>query len=138
MAKRVKRVKVVRTKRGVKRVRQKVNRVDPEAQAKQAANKSLVTVEDSTIQMILADPRYTETIPCLQNGKSALASVGKRCGRCTRRRNQLRKDAFNQLKSCIAGLRGTQAKSFKKLLGAKRVRVYQTNGRSSKPVPITF
>jgi hypothetical protein len=129
-------VKVVKTKQGIKRVRS--TRVSPAAQAKQAINQSLVTIEDSTIKMIMSDPRYLTAIPCLQNGKRALQSVGKKCGRCDRRRKQLRADAMNQIKGCIASLRGTQATQFKKLLGAQKVRVYQGGGRTRKPVPVTF
>jgi hypothetical protein len=139
MAKKVARVKVVRTKNGVKRVKsRRGGRVSSAAQAKQAQNQSLVTVEDSTIKMIMSDPRYIQTIPCLAAGKRALASVGRRCGRCDRRRKQLRADAINQIKGCIAGLRGTQATQFKKLLGAKKVRVYQGGRKGQKPVPVTF
>jgi len=138
MAKKGKVVKVVRTPQGVRRAKPKVKRVTTEVQAKQALNTNLVTVEDSTIGMILADPRYTSVIPCLQSGKQNLASVGRRCGRCDRRRKQLRSEAMKAIKSCIAGLRGTQASEFKKLLGAKKVRVYQDAGRGRKPVPITF
>lgn len=136
MAKKVVKVLVVKTQKGVRRVRQR--RVTPDVQAKQAINQSLVTIEDSTIRMIMADPRYLSVIPCLQSGKRALGSIGKKCGRCDRRRKQLRVDAMNQIKGCIAGLRGTYATQFKKLLGAKKVRVYQGGSRTRKPVPVTF
>lgn len=136
MAKRVRKVTVVKTKNGVRRIVQ--HRVTPEAQAKQANNQSMVTIEDSTIKMILADPRYLDAIPCLKSGKQALTSVSKKCGRCDRRRRQLRADAINQIKGCIAGLRGTQATTLKQLLGTQKVRVYQSAGRNRKPVPITI
>lgn len=136
MAKKVKKVKVVRTPQGVRRVTAK--RVPIPAQEVQAGNKNLVTIEDSTVKMIISDPRYTEAIPCLQNGRSALKSVKKRCGRCSRKRKQLQNDAMSQIKGCIAGLRGEQAKKFKELIGAKKVRVYQNAGRGRQPVPVTF
>jgi hypothetical protein len=128
-------VKVIRTPKGVRKITQ---RVSAAAQAKQAQHENLVTIEDSTIQMILADPRYLAAVPCLANGKQALSTVGKRCGRCQRKRLQLRRDAMGQIKSCIAGLRGEQAATFKQLLGAKKVRVFHTAGKGRKPIPTTF
>lgn len=139
MAKKGGKVKVVKTKTGVRRVRpRRKNTVPAQEQQRQALNKSLVTIEDSTIKMILADPRYTQTIPCLMSGKKALEGVGKKCGKCSQKRKRLQAEAMGQLKDCIAGLRGDSARNFKKLLGAKKVRVYKPGRGKQRPMPITF
>lgn len=139
--KNIKKVKVVRTADGIKRIPVKnpePKRVSEAAQAKQAANPKLVTIEDSVIRGILADPRYEKVIPCLASGKQALQSVGKKCGRCSRKRKMYRNQAMQQIKGCIAGLKGQEAKQFKKLLGAENVRVYKPTRKGQQPVPITF
>lgn len=140
MARRIVKVKVVRSKDGaVRKVPLKqAQRVSQPVQDLQASRRDLVVLEDSMLNAILADPRYMTAIPCLQTGKQALDTVGKRCGRCNRKRKTLRAEAFTQLRSCIAGLRGEQAASLKKLLGAKQVRVLQPGGRGQPPRPITL
>lgn len=147
MPRRIQRVKVVKTRNGIKRVPLRaageakstprpVDRVVTPAQ--QAGSSALVTIEDNTIAAILADPRYTAVIPCLDAGKQALNSVGRRCGRCSAKRKRLRSQAMHQLKTCIAGLRGEQAQQFKKLLGAEKVRIYMTQGKGARPTPVTL
>lgn len=140
MARRIVKVKVVRSKDGaVRKVPiQTPQRVPQPVQALQASRKDLVVLEDSMLNAILADPRYVAAIPCLQTGKQSLDTVDKRCGRCNRKRKTLRAEAFMQLRSCIAGLRGEQASAFKKLLKAKQVRVLQPAGKGQPPRPITF
>lgn len=150
---------VIRTKNGVKRIVkststarsstatvpvtqqrqvQQAPQVPVAAQVAQIGRTDLLVIEDSTIRAILADPRYLNAVPCLQGGKKALMTVNKRCGRCDRRRKQLRADAMNQLKSCIAGLRGQAATNFKSLLGVQKVRIYQPGRKGTKPVPVTI
>lgn len=92
-------------------------------------NTSLLVIEDNVIKAMMADPRFTNAIPCLQSGKIELKNVSKKCGRCSRRRTSLRRKAFNNIRRCLANLAGSQRGQIKKLLGVQRVRVVLKGGR---------
>jgi hypothetical protein len=119
-------VKKTRVKRKAKQPAPKVNQVSPEGRVlpeRIGPNPSLVVIEDNTIRMMLSDPRYLETIPCLRSGKQRLKNVAKKCGHCSRARATERKKAMNGIRACMAGLTGGQRQQLKRLLGAKQVRV---------------
>jgi hypothetical protein len=87
------------------------------------ANASLLIIEEHTIRAMLADPRYTQAVPCLQAGKQRLAKAGTGCGGCSRVRAASKQKALAAVKQCIANLTEAQRGQVKKLLGAKQVRV---------------
>jgi hypothetical protein len=92
-------------------------------------NKQLLVIEDSTIKMMLVDPRFTNAVPCLQAGRAELKGISKKCGRCSRQRTTLRRKAFNKVRRCLASLNGSQRGQVKKLLGVKNVRVILQGGK---------
>lgn len=90
---------------------------------------NLLVVEDATIRSMLADPRVTELLPCLQQTKKTLAKIAAPgCAMCHRKKSQESLAAMVAAKSCIAGLRGEQLNSLKKLLRVKRLRVVVSRG----------
>ncbi len=118
------RVKRVRPRR--KRVQPKVNQVSPTGRVltdRIGPNPALVVIEDNTVRMMLADPRFLKAIPCLREGKKRLANVVKTCGHCSSRRTVMRKRAMNGIRACMTGLTGGQRTQVKKLLGAKQIRI---------------
>lgn len=120
--------KATRKRRG-RVVRKQVTRAGRVVPAAIPQNSNLLVIEDNTIRTLLADPRYLEAIPCLKSGKRELASIGRRCARCSRKRLRMRKQAFQHIRQCIAGLSPPQKVMFKKLLGAKQVRVVLGNAQ---------
>lgn len=130
--------KVVRVKGGVKRVAVKTTtkkKVKPptvravengqKKVVRSAAIRSaeVVIVEDRVINMMLGDVRYLEAIPCLKSGKQSLKNVGRKCGRCTKTRTTMRNRAMNNIRRCLANLKGEQQSMLKKLLNTKKVQV---------------
>jgi hypothetical protein len=136
MPKHIKKVRVVKTPNGVKRVQPK--QVPVKAQQAQAMSTNLAIIDDMTAKAILADPRYLQAVPCLQNSKVAWDSIDKKCSRCDRRRKAMQTNTIKQIKNCIAGLKGEAAVQFKALMGVKQVRVMQTAGKGSAPTPVTI
>lgn len=118
------RARRVRPKR--KKAQPKVNQVSPVGRIltdRIGPNPALVVIEDKTVRMMLADPRFLEAVPCLREGKKRLSNVAKTCGRCSARRVMMHKQAMNGIRACMAGLTGRQRVQVKKLLRAKQVRV---------------
>jgi len=104
-------------------------RVSLQTQGVQAQNQNLLVIEDSTLKMMIADPRFTAAIPCLASGKTALDDMGKKCGRCSKARSKYLRDTMNQLRRCVSGLSSPQQAKLKKLLGVKKVRVITGGGK---------
>lgn len=90
----------------------------------------LITIEDQTIKTMLADPRITSLIPCLNKAKKDLASIapgGENCTRCSFQKKNIAKNAYRAAKICIRNLRGSQLNQLKQLLNTKSIRIYLTN-----------
>jgi len=127
----VKIVKVSGKRRGKPRVKRVVRRpkrnqvsaagrVLPE---RIAPNSDLFVIEDTTVKMMLADPRFLEAVPCLGEGKTRLSKALKKCGHCGDARSKATKRAMASIRQCMSALVGDQRTKLKKLLGAKKVRI---------------
>lgn len=138
--KRMKRVKVVRTSGGTRRVvtkgRTVVREVDGTQQqpAKQvrplpAPSNGSLTVGDKHIRAMMADPRFTSAIPCLSSGQTKLNNTGKVCGRCSRKRSQYIRETMGEIRRCLASLPDPQRKQLKKLLQADDVTLITKGGK---------
>ena len=85
---------------------------------------NLLIIEDSVIRALTKDPRALDVVPCLRATKQTLeAMVSTGCQLCQRQRSTNVKNALAAAKQCIAGLRGSQLASLKKILGARQLRV---------------
>jgi hypothetical protein len=96
--------------------------------------RELVVIEDSTIQMMLADQRYLTAFPCLAKASSTLQKYKPGCGTCQRKVKTSRTKAILSAKRCLASLAGSKKLELKKLLGARQVRiiVVKENGTTAK------
>lgn len=120
------RIKSITKAKRLQKPATRINQVSPQGRvlpARIGLNPVLVVVEDTTLRMMMADPRFLEAIPCLRSGKQQLTKAAKTCGRCSGKRTRARQRALNTIRNCMAGLAGEQRKQLKKLLGAKQVRI---------------
>ena len=97
-------------------------------------NAAMVTLEDRQIATMVADPRFVAAIPCLQNGKSEMKQIGKRCGRCNKKRTKARRAVMKEVRTCIARMSGQEKNTLKSLIGTKKVQVMVANGKSVRSV----
>ncbi len=96
---------------------------------------NLLTIEDSTIKAMMADPRMMALLPCLAGPKQQLENMtpgGKDCKRCKAEKQQIVSDAMRLAKSCVAGARGSRLTELKNLLNARQLRVYARNAAGQK------
>ncbi len=96
---------------------------------------NLLTVEDSTIKAMMADPRIMTLLPCLNGPKTQLAGIstgGRDCQRCQAEKKQIAKDAMRTAMSCVGSLRGSRLTEVKMLLGARQLRIYAKNALGKK------
>lgn len=89
-----------------------------------ATNGKSLTLEDRAVNSLINDPRFTSVIPCLQNGKSEMLKIGKRCGRCNAKRAKAKSQIMRQVRSCIARMGKPQKQALKQLLGVEEVKVF--------------
>ena len=99
--------------------------------------RDMVVLEDSTIISMLNDPVYSESIPCFYNKKELFRGNESSCGACARKRQDKRRAAMAQIKSCLAGLSNEKKTYLKKLLDANKVRVVYINA-GGQTVQLTF
>lgn len=96
---------------------------------------NLLTVEDSTIKAMMADPRMMALLPCLSGPKQSLENTepgGKDCKRCQAEKKQIVSDAFRTARSCIVGVRGQRLNDLKALLNTNQIRVYVKNSAGKR------
>ncbi len=96
----------------------------------------LLTLEDAHINQILRDPRYA-SMSCVQNLKAGLQAAVASCGRCKGKRQAAKDAAMRSFRSCLTTLPEKARNEFKKLLGAKKVRLTKRNAKGAKVV-VTF
>lgn len=143
MAKRM--VKIV--KRGKTVIRKTVVRPKAAAAKKQApkqipkikatnvaATNGILVLEDRQIAAMMADPRYTSVIPCLKASAASAKKVGKRCGRCNRKRSNAKNAIMRTTRQCIASMGKNEKEQLKKLTGASKIQVMTVAGKRTKPV----
>lgn len=99
--------------------------------------RDLVVLEDSTIASMIQDPAYSEVVPCFHNKKDIFRATSSGCGMCAQKRQEKRRSALAQIKSCLAGMSQDKKNQLKKLLDASKVRVVYVN-TSGKVVQLTF
>ena len=98
---------------------------------------NMVTVEDSTIMMMLRDARYAQTIPCLFNKAELFREGNVHCGACARKRQERQRTEMAKIKSCLAALSADKKRELKQLLNADKIRVTYVNA-SGQIVQLTF
>jgi hypothetical protein len=99
--------------------------------------RDMVVLEDSTIISMLNDPTYSESIPCFYNKKELFRTTGGSCGACAQKRQEKRRSAMAQIKSCLAGMSVEKKAHLKALLDANKVRVVYINS-GGQAVQLTF
>ncbi|NDD52486.1 hypothetical protein EBZ39_01160 [bacterium] len=100
--------------------------------------RDMVVLEDSTIISLLNDPTYSESIPCFYNKREILKSnESGGCSACAHKRQERRRNAMAQIKSCLAGMSSEKKTQLKSLLDAKKVRVIYVNA-GGQVVQLTF
>lgn len=99
--------------------------------------RDMVVLEDSTIISLLNDPTYAESIPCFYNKRDVLKSSGGGCSACAQKKQEKRRNAMAQIKSCLAGMSSEKKTQLKSLLDAKTVRVIYVNS-GGQVVQLTF
>jgi hypothetical protein len=99
--------------------------------------RDMVVLEDSTIISLLNDPAYAESIPCFYNKRDVLKSSGGGCSACAQKKQEKRRNAMAQIKSCLAGMSSEKKTQLKSLLDAKTVRVIYVNS-GGQVVQLTF
>lgn len=99
--------------------------------------RDLVVLEDSTIISLLNDPTYAESIPCFYNKRELFRTNNNGCGACAQKRQEKRRSAMAQIKSCLAGLSSEKKTQLKSLLDAKKIRVVYVNA-GGQVVQLTF
>jgi len=99
--------------------------------------REMVVLEDSTIISLLNDPTYAESIPCFYNKRDVLKSTGGGCSACAQKKQEKRRNAMAQIKSCLAGMSSEKKTQLKSLLDAKKVRVIYVNS-GGQVVQLTF
>jgi hypothetical protein len=82
-----------------------------------------VVIEDATIVSMVADEKFTAEIPCLQNQAEALKTVNTGCGACARRRQEAQRQAFSNIKTCLAGMDVAHKAKLKELLDTQQVKL---------------
>ncbi len=99
--------------------------------------REMVVLEDSTIISLLNDRAYAESIPCFHNKRDVLTSKSSGCSACAQKRQEKRRNAMAQIKSCLAGMSAEKKAQLKSLLDAKKVRVIYVNS-GGQVVQLTF
>lgn len=99
--------------------------------------RDMIVLEDSTILSMLNDPIYSESIPCFYNKRDLFRSNGNGCSACAQKRQEKRRSAMAQIKSCLAGLSVEKKTQLKSLLDAKKIRVVYVNS-GGQVVQLTF
>lgn len=99
--------------------------------------REMVVLEDSTIISLLNDPTYAESIPCFYNKRDVLKSSGGGCSACAQKKQEKRRNAMAQIKSCLAGMSSEKKTQLKSLLDTKKVRVIYVNS-GGQVVQLTF
>jgi len=100
--------------------------------------RDMVVLEDSTIISLLNDPAYAESIPCFYNKRDVLKSnESGGCSACARKRQEKRRSAMAQIKSCLAGMSSEKKMQLKALLDTNKVRVIYVNS-GGQVVQLTF
>jgi hypothetical protein len=99
--------------------------------------RDLVVLEDNTIISLLNDPSYAESIPCFYNKRELFRTTNNGCGACAHKRQEKRRSAMAQIKSCLAGMSSEKKMQLKSLLDAKKVRVVYVNA-GGQVVQLTF
>lgn len=99
--------------------------------------RDLVVLEDSTIISLLNDPTYSESIPCFYNKRELFRTNSNGCGACAHKRQEKRRSAMAQIKSCLAGLSSEKKTQLKSLLDTKKIRVVYVNA-GGQVVQLTF
>jgi hypothetical protein len=99
--------------------------------------RDLVVLEDNTIISLLSDPTYSESIPCFYNKLELFRTNNSGCGACAHKRQEKRRSAMAQIKSCLAGLSSEKKTQLKSLLDTKKIRVVYVNA-GGQVVQLTF
>jgi hypothetical protein len=99
--------------------------------------RDMVVLEDSTIISLLNDPSYAESIPCFYNKRDLFKTNGGGCSACAQKKQEKRRSAMAQIKSCLAGMSAEKKTQLKSLLDAKKVRVIYVNA-GGQVVQLTF
>ena len=100
--------------------------------------RDMIVLEDSTILSMLNDPAYSESIPCFYNKRDLFKSgASGGCSACAQKRQEKRRNAMAQIKSCLAGMSSEKKMQLKSLLDAKTVRVIYVNA-GGQVVQLTF
>lgn len=99
--------------------------------------RDMVVLEDSTIISLLNDANYSQTIPCFYNKRDLFKTTGNGCGACAHKRQEKRRSAMAQIKSCLAGMSSEKKTQLKSLLDTKKVRVVYVNA-GGQVVQMTF
>lgn len=97
----------------------------------------MVVLEDSTIISLINDPTYAESIPCFYNKQDVLKLPGGGCSACAQKKQERRRNAMAQIKSCLAGMSTEKKTQLKTMLDAKQVRVIYVNA-GGQVVQLTF
>lgn len=98
------------------------------------ASKALLTLEDRHLLAMLSDPRYTGAIPCVMRSQSELKKVGKRCGRCNKKRARMRSSVLRDMRACLARMDSAQQQVFKTLAGARNIQIAVAVDRTVKTI----
>lgn len=99
--------------------------------------RDLVVLEDNTILSLLSNPAYAESIPCFYNKRELFRTDSGGCSACAHKRQEKRRSAMAQIKSCLAGMSGEKKMQLKALLDAKKIRVVYVNA-GGQVVQLTF
>lgn len=99
--------------------------------------REMVVLEDSTIISLLNDPMYAESVPCFYNKRDLFKSSGGGCSACAQKKQEKRRNAMAQIKSCLAGMSSEKKTQLKSLLDTKKIRVVYVNA-SGQVVQLTF
>ena len=99
--------------------------------------RDMVVLEYSTRISLLNDPAYAESIPCFYNKRDVLKSSGGGCSACAQKKQEKRRNAMAQIKSCLSGMSSEKKTQLKSLLDAKTVRVIYVNS-GGQVVQLTF
>lgn len=99
--------------------------------------RELLVLEDSTIISLLNDPAYAESIPCFYNKRDLFKTSGGSCSACAQKRQEKRRSAMAQIKSCLAGMSNEKKMQLKAMLDAQKVRVVYVNA-GGQVVQLTF
>lgn len=99
--------------------------------------RQIAVLDDSTILGMLADPKFSETIPCFYNKKEIFKAPAGGCGSCAQKRQERQRKEMSLIKSCLASMSIEKKNELRKLVDAEKVRVVYINN-AGQTVQSTF